>query len=131
MDENPKSDSDRWAPEPRWPALIAVLAAGGLYLALPSGLTIGPRWVFPALIGTLLVPTIIVHRTGHHHLDRILGFIVTPLVTIEMTVSVILLIGALPSHRESPTALLLSATSLWTTNTLVFALWYWRLDAGG
>ena len=26
---------------------------------------------------------------------------------------------------------MLSATSLWTTNTLVFALWYWRLDAGG
>jgi hypothetical protein len=48
-----------------------------------------------------------------------------------MIVSLILLIGALPSHRESPTALLVSATSLWITNILVFALWYWRLDAGG
>ena len=45
--------------------------------------------------------------------------------------SVILLVGALPSHRESPTALLLSATAIWTSNILVFALWYWRLDAGG
>jgi len=26
---------------------------------------------------------------------------------------------------------LFSAASLWLTNILVFALWYWRLDAGG
>src|ERR1700704_3071548 len=122
---------DRWDPEPRWPALIAVLAAGGLYLALPSGLTIGPRWLLPGLIGVLLVPTVVFHHVGRHHLDRILGFAVTSLVTIEMIVSLTLLIGALPAHRESPTALLLSATSLWITNILVFALWYWRLDAGG
>ena len=25
----------------------------------------------------------------------------------------------------------MSATSVWTSNVLVFALWYWRLDAGG
>ena len=30
-------------PEPRGSALIAVLATGGLYLALPRGLTVGPR----------------------------------------------------------------------------------------
>jgi hypothetical protein len=60
-----------------------------------------------------------------------LGFTVTALVTLEMIVSVVLLVSALPSHRESPTALLLSAASLWTANILVFALWYWRLDAGG
>jgi hypothetical protein len=48
-----------------------------------------------------------------------------------MIASIILLVGALPAHRESPTELLLSATALWFTNILVFALWYWRLDAGG
>src|SRR5271169_5042745 len=60
--------------EPRWPALIAVVAVGGMYLALPAGLTIGPRWLFPAIIGVLLVPTVISHRAGRHHLDRSLGF---------------------------------------------------------
>jgi uncharacterized membrane protein len=78
-----------------------------------------------------LIPTIVSHWAGQHHLDRILGFTVTSLVTIEMIVSVVLLVGALPSHRESPTALLLSATAIWVSNILVFALWYWRLDAGG
>jgi len=117
--------------EPRWPALIAVLAVGGLYLALPPGLTTGPRWIFPTVVGVLLVTTVISHRVGRHHLDRVLGFSVTAVVTAQMVLSVALLVGALPSHRESPDALLVSAAALWTTNILVFALWYWRLDAGG
>jgi hypothetical protein len=131
MGTPPELARDQWSPEPRWPALIAVVAVAGLTVALPAGLTIGPRWVFPAIICFFLVPTVVSHRAGRHHLDRILGFTVTSLVTIEMIVSVVLLVGALPTHRESPTALLLSATFIWFANILVFALWYWRLDAGG
>src|SRR5580765_2983136 len=118
-------------PEPRWPAFISFVAAGGLYLALPPNLTIGPRWLFPSLILGFLVPAVLAHRIGKHHLDRMLGYALSILVTFEMIVSVVLLVLALPAHKESPTELLLSATSLWTTNILVFALWYWRLDAGG
>ena len=131
MQRSAEHEKDRWDPEPRWPALIAVIAVGGLYFALPGYLIIGPRWLFPAVVIALLIPTVITHRAGKHHLNRILGFAVTGLVTVGMIVSVILLIAALPTHRESPTELLLSAASLWATNILVFALWYWRLDAGG
>jgi uncharacterized membrane protein len=122
---------DRWDPEPRWPALIAILAVGGLYLALPASLTVGPRWLFPAIVIALLIPTVISHRTGKHNLNKFFGFTVTGVVTLAMIVSVALLIKALPSHKESPTELLISAVSLWFANILVFALWYWRLDAGG
>ncbi len=122
---------DPWDPEPRWPAFIAVLGVGGIYIALPSYLRIGPRWLFPSIVIALLIPTMISHRTGRHHLNRILGFTVTALVTVGMIVSLTLLISGLPAHRESPTELLLSAAALWFTNILVFALWYWRLDAGG
>ena len=131
MKTSAAQEKDRWDPEPRWPALIAVIAVGGLYLALPPYLIIGPRWLFPAVVIGLLIPTVITHRVGKHRINRILGFAVTGLVTVGMIVSVILLIAALPAHRESPTELLLSAASLWATNILVFALWYWRLDAGG
>ena len=31
--------------EPRWPALLALLAIGCLYYALPGSLTIGPNWL--------------------------------------------------------------------------------------
>jgi uncharacterized membrane protein len=131
MDPRSRPEREGRRPEPRWPALIAVLAVGGLYLALHSDLIIGPRWLFPGIIVLLLIPTVISHRTGRRDLNRILGLAVSFLVTIGMIVSIILLISALPSHRQSATALLLSAASLWFTNILVFALWYWRLDAGG
>ena len=32
-------------PEQRWPALVALLCIGGLDLALPKSLTVGPRWL--------------------------------------------------------------------------------------
>ena len=130
-ESSPEGESDRERREPRWQALIALVAAGGLSVALAPGLSIGPPWLFPAIIGVLLVPTIVFHRAGRHQVDRVLGFIVTSVVTIELVASVIRLVSALPSRRESPTALLISATSIWMTNILVFALWYWRLDAGG
>jgi len=46
--------------EPRWPALLALLAVGGLYSALPSSLLVGgPRWLLMVLVLALLVPTMI------------------------------------------------------------------------
>ena len=72
MREQPAHVPDRWNPEPRWPALIAILAVGGLYLALPANLTVGPRWLFPGAIIALLIPTVISHRTGKHNLNKLL-----------------------------------------------------------
>src|SRR5450432_1271320 len=109
---------DRWDPEPRWPAFIAISAVGGLYLALPTSLTVGPRWLFPGIVIVLLIPTIISHQAGKHDLNKFFGFTVSGVVTGGMIASVALLIAALPSHKESPTDLLLSASSLWFTNIL-------------
>lgn len=131
MTSSQRADAARRRAEPRWPALIAVLAVGWLFVALPPGLTLGPRWLFPTIICLLLIPTIISHRSGRHRLDRLFGSAVTVAVTVELVASVLRLVSALPSRRESPTALLLSAASIWVANILVFALWYWRLDAGG
>ncbi len=111
--------------------MIAVLAVGGVYVALAPGLTIGPSWLFPAVIGVLLVPTVLFHWAGQHRLDRMLGVAVTSILTIELMASVVRLVTALPSRRESATELLVSAAAIWIANILVFALWYWRLDAGG
>lgn len=118
-------------PEPRWPAFVAILAVGGLYAALPDALTMGPSWLYPAVVISLLVPTIIAHHTGRHRLNTILGYAVDTVLTTGMIASVYLLVSALPTRKEAPQALLLSAACLWITNILVFALWYWRLDAGG
>jgi hypothetical protein len=117
--------------EPRWPPFIAVLAVVGLSFALHADLIFGPRWLLPAVIIALTVPTMMFHQTGRHDLDRLLGFVISSLLTIALIASVILLVRDLPSHRQTPVALMRSAASLWCTNILVFALWYWRLDAGG
>ena len=124
-------DVEGYDPEPRWPAIIAVLAVGGLYMALPNELIAGPRWLFPSVVLALLIPSIVSHHTGRHRLNAFFGFTVDALLTAGLIVSVIFLVSALPAHKETPLQLLVSAASLWVTNILVFALWYWRLDAGG
>jgi hypothetical protein len=118
-------------PEARWPVLIAVLGVGGITLALPHALVLGPRWLLLAVVGALLVPTTLFHRAGKHHIDRVLGYVISILVTLALVGSLGLLILRLPTKAESPGSLLASATILWVTNILVFAIWYWRLDAGG
>ena len=126
--KNPAQSHDS---EPRWPAVIAVLAVGGLYTALPDALTFGPRWLFPSLVLALLILDAVAHHTGRHELNAVLGLAVAGVLTAALIICVIRLIGALPTGKETPQVLLLSAASLWITNILVFALWYWRLDAGG
>jgi hypothetical protein len=79
----------------------------------------------------LLIPTVISHRAGRHDLNGILGHIVQGTVTAAVIFSLSMLIARLPSHRDPPAMLLRSAAALWTSNVLVFASWYWRLDAGG
>lgn len=116
----------------RWPALFALLALGGLYAALPSSLLLGgPRWLLLLVISVLLVPILITHYRGAHTTNQVLGYLLNVIVTAAMIISLALLILALPAHLEKPQALLKSAASLWLSNILVFASWYWRLDAGG
>jgi hypothetical protein len=118
--------------EPRWPALVALLGAGGLYAALPSTLLVGgPRWLLFALVLALLVPAEISHHRGNHSLNQIIGYILNSLITLAMIGSLALLIDALPEHEVAPPVLLRSAAALWSTNILIFASWYWRLDGGG
>src|SRR5436305_12639737 len=117
--------------EPRWPAVIAVLAVGGLYAALPTSLAVGPRWLQPAIIIVLLTPAMIAHHLGRQKWNRILGHAVALTLTVFLIWSLVLLMAALPAHKEPPITLLRSGAAMWVTNILVFALWYWRLDAGG
>ncbi len=118
-------------PEPRWPSAVALLAVGGLRLALPESLSVGPDWLLLVLVSILLVPTTIARQRGYVRANQLLGYFVSGLVTADLILSLWLLVRALPKHRLQPEVLLSSAAALWITNILVFACWYWRLDAGG
>jgi hypothetical protein len=118
-------------PEPRWQAILALLAIGAIYLALPRNLIVGPIWLVPTVIVILLVPSVVSHRIGRQSLNRILGITISGITTLALIGSVILLVRTLPSHGSSPLQLLRSGGLLWLTNVIVFALWFWRLDGGG
>ena len=115
-------------PEPRWQAVLALLAVGGIYVALPRALIVGPKWALPVFIVVLLAPTVVAHRTGKLSWNRTLGIIISSVITLALIASVGLLVAAVHSHKETPVELLSSGAELWLTNVLVFALWYWRLD---
>ena len=117
--------------EPRWPAVLAILATGGLYFVIPAALRFGQEWLLLAIVSVLLVPTILTYRTGRVRMNRIFAHMVLGTLTVSMIWSLSLLIRRLPSHADSPQELLRAAASLWVANVLVFASWYWRLDAGG
>jgi uncharacterized membrane protein len=111
--------------------MLALLAVGGLRLALPEYLSAGPAWLLILVVGVLLVPTVLARRAGNDKLNQRLGYLLTSLVTSDMVWSLYLLLAALLAHKITPPDLLISASALWVTNILVFASWYWRLDAGG
>lgn len=117
--------------EPRWPAVLAILAAGGLHWVIPAPLRLGQDWLLLALVSVLLVPTVVAHRVGKHVLNSVLAHIVLGTVTAFMVWSLGMLILRLPRHLDPPGELLRAAAALWVINILVFASWYWRLDAGG
>jgi len=117
--------------EPRWPAFVAMLAAGCLYWALPEPLSVGPSWLLFTVVLVLLIPTVVSHYRERNDVARILVLVANMVITLAMVGSLIFLITGLPKHTEAPKTLLRSATALWFTNVLVFALWYWKLDAGG
>jgi hypothetical protein len=118
-------------PEPRWPALMAILITGVLYAALPEELSFGPRWLMFVIIACLAGPTFIAHRIGQKRWNTFLGYLTEIVVTLFLLWSVGMLVMSLPHRTVAPESLLRSAAVLWTCNVVLFALWYWRLDAGG
>jgi Protein of unknown function (DUF1345) len=110
---------------------MAVLSIGGLYWALPEPLTPGPSWLLLILVLPLTAAAWLAHRRGQYALNQAVGYTLLAVITIALIWSLGMLIALLPAHKESPKDLLRSAVALWFSNILVFACWYWRLDAGG
>ncbi|WP_083505172.1 hypothetical protein, partial [Legionella santicrucis] len=79
----------------------------------------------------LLIPLIITLWNNHNRINHYLILAVNILITLYTVISVSRLILATIHGQIGPNHLLLSSVILWTTNILVFALWYWSLDAGG
>jgi hypothetical protein len=119
-----------------WPALLCVLGAILLQVRLPDKLTAGPPWLLPSLEGALLIGLAASTPRGRvdedHPVRRRVAIGLVALVTAANIVSLYLLAHELlHKHISSGRSLILSGVTIWVTNVLIFALWYWQLDRGG
>ena len=94
--------------EPRWLAIISMLATGLVYAALPSSLSAGPDWLLLAVMSALVVASAILHRVGYHGADKMIGYAASAILTIAMIWSLGLLVAVIPKHEIDPKILLRS-----------------------
>ena len=141
--DDARRDAAEWGgraqSERRWPASLAVVAAIGLYLALPDRLIsgLGPRWLIPTLEGVLEALLIIANPRLTRESRRVRPAAITLIAFVNMAnvVSLGELVHELLAVNGHGTpggrTLIYASVPIWVTNVIVFALWYWELDRGG
>jgi uncharacterized membrane protein len=121
--------------DPFWGPQLVVGAAILLDFTLSKRVAVGPTWLLPLVEGLALLGLIAASphpRMRHSPLRRTIAIALIGLVSAVNSVSLVLLCryllrGGTSNGRE----LILSGVVLWTTNVLLFGLWYWELDRGG
>ena len=122
--------------ENRLPVTVAVLVAVALQFVLPRRFSLPPRELLPSLELLVLITLVAmnpvrleVERRGL----RALGITLIGAMTLANAFSA----GLLADHLVNGTAgdkagpLLLAGGSIYITNIIAFALWYWEFDRGG
>lgn len=121
--------------DPFWPAQLSIAVAIALSLTLSDKLTLGPRFLLPAVeLALLLVLAIVVPRraTRHDRRRRAFALSVIGLVSLTTIWSLIRLVHfLLAGGRVGGARLIESGGVLWLTIVLLFAVFYWEFDSGG
>lgn len=107
------------------------MAIGALELLLPKGFSLGQPWVVLALVLVLALATVMLRRQGCFTGYRVFALLLNGVVTVALVFTLVRLVRGLLVHGMQPKVLLSVAAVVWVSNVLVFASWYWRLDAGG
>ncbi|MGH9016706.1 MAG: hypothetical protein ACRDY1_03065 [Acidimicrobiales bacterium] len=123
--------------EPRWPALLAIVAAIALQVILPDSLIrgLGNRALVPALEGALIVVLVLANPgriSPEESRLRIIGLSLIALTSVANVISLSELLHALLyGSKAGGRPLVYASVPIWLTNVIVFGLWYWELDRGG
>jgi len=123
--------------EHRWPVTVTVVVAIVLQIRLSDALTKPlPHLLLPLLeialgVGLGVANPVRIERRGK--VVRAASIALIVLITAANATSAILLVHAIlkPGSTATATALLASGASVWATNVIAFALWYWEFDRGG
>ena len=124
--------------ESRWPMALAVMTVGILHALLPEDFRASPElfYLYPTVLVIFLV-VLVIGDPGRIDRDRkwlrvTSGCLVAFMTFVTAATTARLVIGILTNAQfASPTQLLAIGGIVWITNVIVFALWYWDLDAGG
>jgi hypothetical protein len=133
-----------------WLARAAVVAIIALQFLFVNDVTIVPRWVMPVLEVLLLIPLLVatawsisrtrrasteahwLHIAGLRRDIRRIFLALTALVSIANLTALFGLVRAMiTGHAGNGQSLFLDSLNVWTTNVIIFALWYWNVDRGG
>ncbi len=121
--------------EHRLPVAAVVLTVIFLQFILPTDLSLPFQKLVCVIEAGLLVAIILLGptRISHHHFpSRLIGMVLTMIMTLSNTGSAIKLVDQLISGSLTNAGRLLwSGGSIWLTNIVIFSLWYWDLDRGG
>jgi uncharacterized membrane protein len=119
--------------DPLWPGQVATLCALLLFLLLPARLTLGPRWLLPAVETAALAGLVIAARPGRDAQRRrevAIGLVLV--AALATLVALGLLVHYLLAGRPVRGADLVDGgVIIWLTNLLLYAVLYWELDRGG
>ncbi|MEO6527340.1 MAG: hypothetical protein ABIP93_11990 [Gemmatimonadaceae bacterium] len=111
--------------------IVAVFSAVALHFALPNSMHAGSSWALAIVVAVLVAAAQLFHATGQYRANSWTGYAILGLLAAGLLYGVAALLLGLVHHTGSATSVLRSASVLWLTNVIVFASWYWRLDAGG
>ncbi len=107
-----------------------------LYERLPAKLTFGPMWIAPVLVGGLLLPLLLFGGRIPPRAHNAMSVALIAILNFFNIMSVILLVNDLVNphakhHGLVAADLLRYGALIWSTNVIVFALWFWEIDEGG
>src|SRR5581483_6069218 len=122
--------------ESRWPVAAVMVVAVGLQLLLPDRLTLVSRWLMPTIELALLAALVAANPFRLNRESsalRLASLSLTSLLSVANGFSAVRLTTELVAGHAGEDAgpLLSTGGSIWLTNIIAFALWYWQFDRGG
>lgn len=122
--------------ELRWPVSAVVVLTAVAQLTIPAAFTAGPVWLFPLVEACMLAFLVVMNpgeiRHPHPYLRNV-SLALTATMSLGVVVPALRLIDGLMRGVVSndPFTLIRVGGTVWLTNVVVMALWYWELDRGG
>jgi hypothetical protein len=137
MTTNMKEPAQLFRVEPRWPVVLAILAAILMVVLLPERVVLFPAW-FPYVIGiALILPMVAVGLSAEKarwlRVERTIMLLFIVAMGVGTLANLASLIRAMVRRSGEVGGLQLLASSIvvWVSNVLIFSLLYWRIDRGG